>query len=59
MKGGFVKKKCAATLTIHDTAMMTPSGKKEIAEWLKKQAKMIMKEGSNYSTRFRASCLYQ
>jgi hypothetical protein len=53
------EKKCAATLTIHEAAMMTPTGKKEIAEWLRKQAKMLVKEGSNYSTRFRASYLYQ
>jgi phage antirepressor YoqD-like protein len=54
-----MKKKCAATLTIHEAAMMTPVGKKQISDWLRQQAKMLRKEGSNYSTRFRASYLYQ
>jgi hypothetical protein len=52
------KEKCAASITIHDAADMTPKGKKEIAEWLRKQAKMLLKEGDNYPTRFRASYLY-
>lgn len=55
---GVKKEKCAASITIHDAADMSFKGKKEIADWLRKQAKMLLKEGDNYSTRFRASYLY-
>jgi hypothetical protein len=54
-----MKKKCAATITIHEAAFMTPAGKKQIADWLRKQAKMFLKEGDNYPTIFRNSYLYK
>ncbi len=44
--------KAIATLTIHRVAEMTPEGRKAIAEWLRNHAKMIVKEGKNYSKRF-------
>lgn len=50
--------KIVASIMIHDAAMMTPKGKKDIADWLKKQAKMLLKEGDNYTTRFRAAFYY-
>ncbi len=52
------KSKVAASITIHDAAKMTPKGRKDIANWLRQQAKNLLKESSNYSTRFRASYLY-
>ncbi len=55
---GKKKDKIAASITIHDAAMMTPKGKKDIVDWLRLQAKMFLKEGDNYSTRFRAAFYY-
>lgn len=52
------KVKSAAVLTVRDAPNMTPEGKKAIAEWLRKQAKMLVKEGKNYSKRFTARYLY-
>ncbi len=52
------KDKLAASLTIHDAAMMTPKGKKDIADWLRLQAKNVLKESDKYSTRFRAAFYY-
>jgi hypothetical protein len=55
-----MKHKSAAVLTIHRAPAMTPSGRKAIAVWLRRQAAMLMKHGKNYSeTRFTARYLYR
>jgi len=46
--------KIIATLEIKDTAKMTEEGRKEVAEWLKKQAEDLIKEGKDYSNHFKA-----
>jgi hypothetical protein len=50
--------KSAAILTIKDAPNMSEKGKKEVAEWLKRQAKMLIKEGDNYAKNFTARYLY-
>lgn len=51
--------KSAAILTIFDAPNMTPTGKKNIARWLRKQADFLMREHKNLSHRFRARYLYR
>lgn len=48
------EQKPRAILTIKDAGMLTPTGQKWVADWLKHQAEEILKEGSNYSKRFTA-----
>ena len=43
----------AASVHIHDAPSMTEKGRKEIAAWLRKHAMWLLKEGGNYSKRFR------
>lgn len=52
------KEKMAASITIHEPDRMTHQGRKDIATWLRKQANMLIKEGDNYSTHFRAAYYY-
>ena len=52
------KEKSAAILTIKEAADMTPDGKKEIARWLRRQAKFLEQYGGEYATRFTARYLY-
>ena len=49
--------KSIATLTIHDAPDLTDEGRRMIAEWLRKQAKIILKESSNLSKRYTARYL--
>lgn len=51
--------KSAAVLTIKDAGSMTDQGRKEVAAWLRKQAKLLVEHGSELSDRFRARYLYQ
>ena len=51
--------KSAAILTIKDAADMTDQGKKDIAEWLRRQAQFLRKDGKNFSKRFRARYMYR
>jgi hypothetical protein len=46
--------KTGAFLTIRKAAMMTPSGRRMIAEWLRKQVRHLLKDGDNYAKRFVA-----
>ena len=48
----------AAILTIKDAARMTPKGRKEIAQWLRIQAKNVERDGEEYARRFTARYLY-
>ncbi len=50
----------AAILTIKKPGKMSPSGRRAIAGWLKKQAAYFLKYGKEYSdTRFVARYLYR
>lgn len=50
------KLESAAILTIKDAPNMTPLGRQEIAAWLRRQARMLIKDGENYTFgRFRAT----
>ena len=53
-----IKEKAAAILTINDADKMTPAGRKHIADWLRRQAAMITRDGDNYAPRFRGRYLY-
>jgi hypothetical protein len=43
-----------AVLTIHKASEMTPARRREIAEWLRKEAKDILRGGDEYAARYRA-----
>lgn len=49
------KIKRISTVVIHDADKMTPKGRAEIANWLRRTGAHLAKQGSNYSPRFRAS----
>lgn len=49
----------AAIVTIKDAGMLTPTGRKDIAKWLRKQAKELEKFGEVYSGTVRARYLYE
>jgi len=54
------KEKSAAILTVHGLGRMNPKGRKDIAEWLRQQAKNFIKDGHLYSDgRFTARYLYK
>lgn len=50
--------KSAAILTVKDAPKMSATGKKAIANWLRRQATMLEREGKHYSARFTARYLY-
>lgn len=50
--------KSAAVLTIKDAADMTDEGRRQVAKWLRKQARWLEEAGQEYSPRFRARYLY-
>ena len=50
--------KSAAILTIKDAPKMTASGRRAVAQWLRKQAKFLEKDGSGFAKRFTARYLY-
>jgi hypothetical protein len=52
------KEKCAAVLTIHNPADMSPKGKAEVLAWLKKQVKWFETDSQNLGKTFRARYLY-
>jgi hypothetical protein len=43
-----------ATLNIHNAADLSPETRDKLATWLRRQANALVKEGQNYSPRFRA-----
>jgi len=47
-------KNAKAILTIKNVSLMTKLERKNISEWLKKEAKSIIKDGHNYSKKFTA-----
>ena len=53
------KRTSAAILTIKQAPKMTDAGRRMIAEWLRKQAWALVKEGKSYSPKiFTARYLY-
>jgi len=54
-----MKEKSAAILTIKKASDMSLRGKKDIAEWLRNQAKNLLKHGKLYSDKFTARYLYK
>jgi len=53
------KQKSAATLTIHDAALMTPRGRKDVVKWLRRQAGFLSKYHAELSSRYTARYLYR
>jgi len=50
----------AAILTLKKPGMMSKRGRKDIADWLRKQAAFFLRHGDEYSkTRFTARYLYR
>jgi hypothetical protein len=51
--------KTAAVLTLNAPGAMTAVGRLAIAQWLRRHATMLLKEGKNYTkTKFRGRYLY-
>lgn len=48
------KERCCAVLTLKDAGEWSPDGRAMIANWLREQAKGLLKDGKNYAPRFRA-----
>ena len=48
------RSKTIATIVVHRAADMTPAGRKEIADWLRRQVAFIETEGEKCSSRFTA-----
>lgn len=53
------KEKTAAVLTVHHAALMTPTGRKKVAEWLRQQADSLIDDGKFYAPRFTGRYLYR
>lgn len=51
--------KSAAVVTIFGAPDMSPSGRRAVANWLRKQADFLQKEGKVYAKRFTARYLYK
>lgn len=47
-----------ARFTIKDASRLTPEGVKEVATWLRAQAKFLAKEAPKFSKRFTARFYY-
>jgi len=45
--------KSCATLTLKGANDWTPEGRKLVAEWLRQHARDLLKDGHNYTPRFR------
>jgi len=55
-----VKEKSAAILTLKEPGRMSKRGRKDIADWLRRQAAYFLRHGDKYSeTRFTARYLYR
>lgn len=53
------KTKRAASLVIHSPGKMTAAGRRDIAAWLRQQAKNLVRDGKNYTHgRFTAGFNY-
>ncbi len=53
MKG--MKDKPIASIQIYKAHEMTKAQRREIAQWMKRQSEELVREGDNYSTRFKAA----
>lgn len=52
--------KTAAVLTIHSPGLMTPEGRRDIAQWLRSQADFLDEYGADFTKgRFRARYRYK
>lgn len=49
----------AAVLTIKDADKMTEQGRADVANWLRRQAKLLKAHGKDYAPRFRGRYLYR
>jgi hypothetical protein len=52
------KHKSAAVLTVFDAPKMTAKGRRDIANWLRKQADFVLRDGASFADRFTARYLY-
>ena len=56
---GMIDTKSAAVLTIHAAGTMTPKGRRQISDWLRKQADMLVERRRDYTHgRYTARYLY-
>lgn len=49
-----MKEKAVATLTVRGAAVATPTGRKAMALWLRKEARHLERCGREYAPRFTA-----
>jgi len=52
------KEKYAAIVTIFDAASMSPKGRQNIANWLRRTGSALQKEGAKYDKNFKARYIY-
>lgn len=53
------KMKSAVVVTIHGPGRMTKRGRRDIADWLRRHAAMLLKDGDNYTGgRFTGRFMY-
>ena len=52
------KDKCAAIVTIHRAADMTPDGRRRIVGWLRNQARFLQNDYAHIGPRYTARWLY-
>lgn len=50
--------KANAILTLKAINNMTPEARKQIADWLRRQAKALLKDGDDYAPTFRARFIW-
>lgn len=53
-----IKEKSAAVLTLNNVPIWTQADKKKIADWLRRQAKDLMKYGNQYNKKMIARYRY-
>lgn len=53
------KDRAAAIITIRDAARMTARGRRNVADWLVRQARFLREHGQEYSDRFTGRYLYR
>jgi hypothetical protein len=53
-----LKIETAAVVTINSAWDMTPRGRKDVADWLRRTATELVKHGSEYGNRFTARYRY-
>lgn len=54
-----MKDRSAAIITIRHASQMTKRGKKQVADWMRKQAEFLEQDGNQFAARFTARYMYR